>query len=178
MKKFSLLMLTGIAILATGCGGGTTHVYEEPAPREYVPYLEEFHIVDSYGDDTYDYTNPSPALNPDIDNGFFEIYWFVDSREDYIVNYRINNSPYIDDSLLINSDFCGEGLACDQDGLQFCQYIPDFYIACESNDSDVLYEVDIVDLIDTVPQTLYLFLEVCDTNSLYCEYDYYPVLME
>ncbi len=179
MNKFHISVLIGAAALVSGCGGGDghAHVYDPP-PQNYTPYLEEFHIIDSYGDDTYDYANPSPAINPYVDDGLFEIYWFVDSAEDYIVNYRINDAPTIDDSRLINSDICGEGLSCDQDGLQFCQYFSDFYISCESFDSDDFYEVDIVDMIYTVPQTLYLILEVCDTDSLFCEYDYYPVLME
>ena len=179
MKKAPLITLLGMVIVMTGCRSGSHgHYYNDIPSTNYVPYLEEFNMVDSYGEDTYDYLYPAPAISPYVDNGLFEVYWFVDSVEDYIVEYRINTSPSVEDSRLINSDICGAGLACDQDGLQFCQYFDDFTITCDSNDNNDFYLIDISDMIFTVPQTLYLILQVCDIDSYVCEYDYLPVLME
>ena len=38
--------------------------------------------------------------------------------------------------------------------------------------------VDIYPLIAQVPQKVYMLIEICDSDSGYCEYDYYPVTLE
>ena len=163
MNKRIFIVLIFAMLILSGCRSGGYHeVRATPPPqRDSKPYLEEFHIIDSFGNDTYDFAVPSPVIDPYVDDGLFEVYWFVDSLEDYIVEYRINNAPFVEDSRIINSDICGIGLTCDQDGLQYCQYYPDFSITCETNDSNQTYVVDVSDMIETVPQTLYLILQVC-----------------
>jgi hypothetical protein len=107
-------------------------------------------------------------------DGLYEIFWDVDSLEDYRVSLRINDRASIAGSQLIYSQTCGAGRRCDQSGHWVCEYTNDFYMACD----DSVNEVDIYPLVRQLPQKVYMFIEICDSNSGYCEYDYYPVTLE
>jgi hypothetical protein len=104
----------------------------------------------------------------------FDIFWKVNSLEDYRVNIRINDRATPSNSFLIYSEVCGANLACDQLGNVICEYKSDFTLSC-NNSSRI---VDIGELFKKVPQDLYMVLEICDIDSSYCAYDYYPVSME
>ena len=154
-------------LLLSACGGDVeTHSYN-PAPS-----LVGFDVVDSYGVDTA-YSNKQLNLDPYINNGLFDIFWRVNSLDDYRVNVRISSAPDVNNSILIYSEVCGIGRACDQGGNSICEYTADFYLSCNNARSPT----DIASLMKRVPQTLYLVLEVCDLDSPYCGYMYYPVSM-
>lgn len=163
-------LLVCLALVACG-GGGSVAV----APgEEYLPELRVFDIIDSYETDTATPNRPPLALNPYQYDGLYEVFWAVDSVEDYTVSLRINDRATIANSLLITSQVCGAGRQCDQGGNWLCEYTTDFYMSCDGSVS----EVDIYPLVRQLPQRVYLLLEVCDRNSGYCEYDYYPVTLE
>ncbi len=172
LKNIPLAMLLLLSIGLFGCGGETVAVDD---PHEnYVPELRAFDIIDSYDTDTAFSNHPPLALSPYLYDGLYEIFWDVDSLEDYRVTLRINDRASINGSLPIYSQWCGAGRACDQSGNWVCEYTSDFYMSCEGSTK----EVDIYSLVKQVPQKVYLFIEVCDSNSGYCEYDYYPVTLE
>ncbi len=173
MKKLFGLLMVVASISLTACGGGGGQV----APRviNYTPELRQFDVVDSYGVDTAKPGTTPLAINPYLDNGLFDVYWQVNSLEDYRMNVRINDTAGINNSLLIYSEICGLGRACDQSGGVICEYTADFMLSCNNSS----HPTDIYALFPNgSPQKLYLALEICDLDSSYCAYNYYPVRME
>lgn len=177
MKLFALPLIALILLGITACGGNSSAVH----PEDYVPELRYFDIIDSYDVDTARDPGADLALTPFRYDGLFEIFWEVNSLEDYVVTFKINDRPSLVNSIAIHSEVCGERKWCDQAGNLMCEYTREFYMTC-ANSNEL---VDILPLFPVdenqeaiTPTTLYLFLEVCDYDSFYCEYDYYPVLME
>lgn len=166
MKTPARLALMGSLILLAGC-------YAETAPHEG-PALRDFHMIDSYGVSSEEYNRPRLAINPYVDEGLFEILWTAQSNRDYTLGFYINDRPDINGSTFVYGELCGRGLDCYHSGIRLCQYYSDFTLACGMDE----YVVNIDYLIKRIPQTLYAFLEVCDTRTSYCEYQYRPVLME
>lgn len=177
MKLFALPLIALILLGVTACGGSSSASH----PDDYVPELRYFDIIDSYDVDTARDPGADLALTPFRYNGLFEVFWEVNSLEDYSVTLKINDRPSLVDSITIHSEVCGENRWCDQAGNLVCEYTDDFFMSCENSGQLVdilpLFSVDENEEPIT-PETLYLFLEVCDYDSYYCEYDYYPVLME
>ncbi|QEY19029.1 hypothetical protein D0C16_13295 [Cellvibrio sp. KY-GH-1] len=157
----------------SGCGG-ESHAVDDPHHDDYVPELRVFDLIDSYDTDTAKPNHPALALSPYLYDGLFDVFWQVNSLEDYTVTLRINDRPSLTNSLKIHSQVCGAGRRCDQGGNWICEYTNDFYMSCDGSG----VERDIYPLVSKVPQLVYLLLEVCDSNSGYCEYDYYPVTLE
>jgi hypothetical protein len=169
MKKIGLLGVILSALLLTAC-----HEERVAYEDEYLPELKRFDMIDSYDVDTAVSTAPL-ALSPYEYEGLFEVFWKVDSLEDYRVSLKINDRNSIYDSIMIGTTVCGEGLICDQAGSWVCEYTEDLYMNCDTSTRNV----DISGLFGpTLPQRLYLLLEVCDANSDYCTVRSYPVSME
>lgn len=167
MKNIFVLMLLSLVLTACGGSGGDREPVYNPTPT-----LVNYDIVDSYGIDTAT-SSAALAINPYRDNGMFDIFWKVNSLEDYRVNILVNDRPTPDNSFLIYSDVCGANQACDQFGSVICEYTSDFTLSCDNRKA-----VDIDELFKKVPQSVYMVLEICDIDSSYCAYDYYPVSME
>ncbi|ACE84952.1 hypothetical protein [Cellvibrio japonicus] len=163
-----------VLAIATILGLSACHEDDGVAPEDYVPHLYRFDIIDSYDQDTARPGYGDLALNPYLYDGLFEIFWQVNSLEDYRMTLRVNDRPSITTSLAVHSEVCGQGRWCDQGGSLICEYTSDYYLSCDNSGR----LVDIVNLFSQVPDDLYLFLEVCDRDSSYCEYDYYPVRFE
>lgn len=177
MNNVLKLALPLLALVLIGCDERRVHVIhaeERDTGRDFVPYLKAFHIIDTYGVDTA--LDPGEALtfDPYYDAGLFEVDWRVNSLEDYQVSVRVNDRASIHDSQEVYTEICGEGLPCDQEAIRLCQYYPDLTMACGLDEQ----VTDISLQIHSLPQKLYTFLEVCDLDSNYCEYDYYPVWVE
>lgn len=172
MNKISQGILILLTLVIFGCGGSSSAVHEEP-PHNYTPELYSFDLVDSYGTNTA-VSNEVLVLDPTINYGLFDVYWKVNSLEDYRVNFLINDYPDLIDSVLISTERCGAGLWCDQGGGLVCEYNINLTVSCdtEADTTDISY------LFQEIPQTLYLIVEICDIDSSYCEFDYYPVIME
>ncbi|WP_018415336.1 hypothetical protein [Teredinibacter turnerae] len=165
-----------------GCGADTVVVHSDTTEviveEEYPPLppsLDAFFLVDSYGISPEFDPAAALAINPYVDDGWFELEWMASSWDDYWVEFYVNDRPDWDGAVYAGSQLCGIGLECDQDGLQFCRYDTGFGLSCDTGEDFV---ADLSPLIYVIPQTLYVFLQVCDTGFEYCEYDYYPVLFE
>ncbi len=178
MKATMTIALLAAMVTLAGCDESHVYVQHESEDHhsgdDFVPYLKAYHLIDSYGIDTaVDYETPL-TLDPYYDAGIFEIDWQVNSLEDYQVSFRMNDRPTVVDSIPVYTEICGAGLPCDQDAIRICQYYSDLTMACGLDD----YVTDISPLIDEFPEKSYAVLEVCDIDSNYCEYDYYPVWLE
>lgn len=170
MNKFIVLFVALASLMLSACGGS----HREPAYEEdYVPELRSFDMIDSYDVDTS--TSNAPLyLSPYEYEGLFEIFWKVNSLENYRVSLKINDRDTLTNSITIGSTVCGAGLVCDQSGSWVCEYTEDLFMNCDTSVSDV----DVEPLFNVIPKNLYLLLEVCDIDSNYCEFDSYPVTME
>lgn len=193
-RPIIIFVLIIAVIFMAGCKGGVngevyiedTHYHQEPANTHsgtsYLPWLNSFNVVDSYGNSTENSGSYVPEFDPYIDDGFFEVYWDVDAVRDYIVEYRINDIPDVLGSRLIDAELCGWGLACDETGYQFCQYNPDFTVSCDvvtpayTDVNSIAYPLDFSDMVYDLPETLYLVIQICDTQSNYCEFEATPAL--
>lgn len=153
-----------LCVFLSACGGEVETRAYNPAPS-----LVGFDIVDSYGVDTA-LSREYLVIDPYINNGLFDVFWRVNSLDDYRINIRVSSTPSVNNSILIYSEVCGAGRVCDQGGGVICEYTTDFYLSC----NNARHATDIVSL----PQDLYMILEVCDLDSPYCGYKYYPVYME
>jgi hypothetical protein len=170
--------LLATAVLLSGCGGGSGGGnHHHPEPVHYPPGLDAFHLVDSYGISSEDFPDSELALNPYLDSGQFEFYWYADNVDDYTIELRINDHPDLVGSRLISSDYCGPGLDCDRDGIQFCEYFSDFSISC-APPSATSPRVYFDDMVLALPEKLFLILDLCDTRSDYCEFRTREVIFE
>ncbi len=162
MKNKFLIVLSCVFLVACGGGGGgETHAYNP------TPTLVRFDIVDSYGVDTAE-SNEALEIDSHIGNGLFDVFWRVNSLDDYRVNIRVNSKASVSNSILIYSEVCGAGRACDQGGGVICEYTTDSYIDCGARVPADVFEM---------PEDVYMIFEVCDLDSSYCGYKYYPVFM-
>ncbi len=190
-RTIIITILLIAVIFAAGCRGGVhTDVYIEDDHHSHAYYESDFYpqfygfdMVDSFGIDTANFTNYVPEIDPYVDDGFFEVYWDVDATRDYIVEYRINDIPGVSGSRLIDAELCGIGLTCNATGFQYCQYTPEFTLMCDvaypayEDLNSTLDPLDINDMITDLPETLYFVMQICDTESNYCEVEALPVLL-
>lgn len=176
MTLLRTLTLPLAALALVGCNADRVYVTDPPPASGYdfVPELRSFEIIDSYGYSSRLDPGEPLILDPYHDAGLFEIDWQVDSLEDYQASFRVGRRSNIAQSTVVYTEICGEGLPCDQGALRLCQYYPDLYMACGLDDT----EVDVSSQIQVLPQRLYAFIEICDLNSDYCEYDYIRVWAE
>lgn len=177
MNRFAYLTIFAAIALLGGCRASYSG-----GDRHNPPELEAFHMVDSYGVATDEDPITQLRLNPFMDSGLFEAFWFVDNEDDYFVELSVNNQPQLSGRRLIGEDFCGPGLECDRDGVLFCEYNADFSISCDPPSEQfpgqtLTYFDDMID-INNLPQTLYFILDVCDARSDVCEFQILDVLME
>jgi hypothetical protein len=172
MNRITRITLLTLALTLVACGGEA--VYVEAPHQDPRPSLIAFHMVDSYGASTEDYFYPELYLSPYRYSGLFELYWYAGRSRDYYVEFYVNDRASINGALFIDDDLCGPGLPCDTYGSQICLYTADFTLSCSQNTAPL----DVGHLFYDLPQKLYLILQICDTGSYYCEYDYHPVWME
>jgi hypothetical protein len=174
VKNILSLIVIIVSISFTACGGGGDGEVVVVHAVNYTPELKRFDVVDSYGIDTREPGTTPLTIDPYADNGLFDVFWRVNSLEDYRVNIRINDRAGVNNSLLIYSEICGLGRACDQGSGVICEYTDDYWLSCNNNRA-----IDIYPLFPLgAPEKQYLVLEICDLDSTYCAYDYYSVWMK
>lgn len=173
------LLLLSVFLFMAGCNE-TSVAYHEETVVHYKPvlYLEEFSIVDSYL--TYSAESDSPLyLDPEIDDGFFEIYWAATSSDDYRVTLSVNREPTADGAVVLSTEVCGPGLSCDEIGSNVCRYTSDFFLGCGIDDFEANANArDVNHLFLSVPEILFMNIEVCDYSRRSCIVDSIPVSAE
>ncbi len=160
----------------TACGDhGGHHVV---AYQSDTPDLQGFYVVDSDGVSSELYPTEQSYIDPYVDAGFFEVYWYAQSFYDYNVYLSINDRPGVSGAYMLVSDYCGPSSHCDFDGSYSCQYTTDFELGCGLDGVEIDHNlISISDLFFDVPDTLYLNLEVCDEFDQYCQVHSRAVLM-
>lgn len=148
--------------------------------EQYYPIeLSAFRVTDTFGIQSDDDHTPL-TLAPYIDEGRFSIHWNVKAPYQYTLDFRISTTRDIEDSINITQSYCGINEPCDLSGFQHCRISPDYVIRCA--DAGSLEQphnpIDISSMIRFHAQTLYLFIEACDTESPWCEFSRLPVTIE
>lgn len=173
--KSAIILISVICLSA--CRVEVDDGYHHDTP----PAIKYFDIVDSYLTNSAFEYGPY-AVSPYVNDGEFEVFWEVDSYgySDYRVELFLNDRKRVDKGIRLSSAWCGAGESCSQGAsYQYCQYNTDLTINCDLPESDRRYgEKDISALFDTIPEDLYLVLEVCDDALFYCEYQTLPVEFE
>ena len=141
------------------------------------PSLYQFHITDTYNTNTEFDQQTELAISPSVNFGHFEVSWALESDEDYFVELRINDLPFVDGSRLISGHFCGPDYSCHQHQYKYCRYTNSLNIQCEDADGNV-ESAGIGDLLFEIPQDMYLIMQACDSSYFYCEYQSRHVSIE
>ncbi len=171
IKTLSLIIFIGVL---ASCGAENKSLASDTPPE-----LEAFHIVDSYL--TNSEFEPATALkiSPYIDNGEFELFWEVRPDTIYRAELFINTRPNPEHAISITSSWCGPGHNCRNFSYQYCEYKSNLRLQCAAPEqSNIIRDVDISPLFQSIPEELYLTLEVCDRELFYCEYQSRAVTFE
>lgn len=138
--------------------------------------LHGFYLVDSFGNSS-EFSGVQLELDPEVDDGVFELYWDVESFYDYTVTISINDQPDLYGATILSTEVCGPERFCDYEGAQVCQYFPDFTMGCGLDLWETEHSREPMEhLMATVPYPLFINIEVCDDTDFYCELDSVEVL--
>lgn len=168
MKTNAILLLI-LGLFLSGC--------DEVSYVRSAPELAGFYVVDSHGLST-EFSSRTSRIDPYIDHGVFEAYWYVNSHNDYRVTLSINDRPSLISAVILSTEVCGWHHSCDQSGLHMCEYTTHFELGCGIDLHEAWYNLTVIDdLFWSVPDTLYLNAEVCDLAGYRCEVRSVPVRM-
>lgn len=172
MKNVKMVVAALLALSLIACEGGET-VYVEPY---HGPELYEFNLIDSFGTNSgVNHIDPL-ELDPYIDDGLFDIDWYVESHHDYTVLLGLNDRPVMDGAIIIGSEYCRSGLACDELGIFICRYTLDYQMGCGAGIREANRNLAPIDyFIFYEPQDLFLNILVCDAGGDDCESSSLPV---
>jgi hypothetical protein len=175
MKLLHLIFCLMVTLGLAACDG-------TEAPRHYYysgPELQGFHMYDSFDVDSELEPFTQLALDPYEYDGWFDLFWYVDSYWDYTVVVGVNDRPSMNGATVVAANFCGEDLPCDALGTYQCRYTDEFYIGCGFSEIEARANLtSISHLLNPsreLPQRVYFVLEVCDTDGAGCEYQPLPV---
>ncbi|WP_096085624.1 hypothetical protein [Agaribacterium haliotis] len=156
--------------------GSSSSDHQYPGSTE-APRLISFNLVDSYQNASEQ--QHTLSISPYIDDGLFETNWQVDSSERHRVELFINNRASLESALRLSSSWCGPNQDCGWDSYQYCYYQQDFSVQCElPQNTELQPAVDTSILFEQLPESLYLILEICDSELFYCEYRSQPLSFE
>jgi predicted small secreted protein len=162
LRKLLLISLVLLSLAITGCdtisGGDDIEV-------------KKFSINGS----STELEDDRVTIDSSIDSGEFELVWNVndDDASSYTAYFYLSiNSELSNSDIFFHYRYCSENGDCDHDeqNSEDCWFDNDLSFVCEDSDND---EVEIDDLIDTLPQDLYVIIEAC--NSVECDTKAVPV---
>jgi hypothetical protein len=115
------------------------------------------------------------TIDSSINSGEFELVWKVDAdgASSYNAYFYVSiNDELSDSDIFFHYRYCSETSSCnlDDENYEDCWFDNNLSLVCEDSDDD---EVEIDDLIDTLPQDLYIIIEAC--NSVECDTEVVPV---
>lgn len=169
--KLTTLLLLGAIIAA--CGSDSYPVDDR------APELRSFHVVDSYLTNSEFEPQKALKISPFIDDGEFELFWEVQPNTVYRAELFIHSRPTPDGALSLTTSWCGPGEDCGNFSYQYCNYQSDFRLECAVPERNrPSRDVNISSLIRSVPEQLYLVLEICDRDQFYCEFQSRSVSFE
>ena len=185
-----LVLVTMATLFVVGCGEAQVGIhagyhddYYDTSDYEtdswddpFAPELLSVELIDSYGYSSVDTPVHGLSIDPYIDDGLFELFWRAEAWDDYWAELYINDRPSFDGALFVDDQLCGLDLACDQDGVFFCQYTPGFSVLCDGGDE--VGVVSISELMIRVPEKLYVGVQLCNLYFDECEYQWREVWFE
>lgn len=152
-RQFSIILIS-LFIGACGVGGGDDVKVEEFEVTGSSPDLEEGRV----------------SIDSSINDGKFVLSWKVD--DDYALGYTANfylsvNNDLSDRDIRFGSAVCLNILGCDDHKRkdEDCYFTNGLEMYCGDKDNNVEYEVD--ELIDQLPDDLYIIVEAC--NDFDCD---------
>jgi hypothetical protein len=157
MSYVKILSLLCVSVLLMACNSSSSSHSSPSSPPPPPPLdLTQFAIIDSYGLDSGLFPDDELYLDPYAYEGVFEVYWDVTPNRDYSFYLSVGPTPDIADSITLYDAMCGPGLVCARTGYEVCDYTLDYELQCANQ-----APVDVSSWIYEVPQSLYLFAEVC-----------------
>ncbi|MCG7899523.1 MAG: hypothetical protein JAY99_05640 [Candidatus Thiodiazotropha lotti] len=161
LKNLILASMATFTLLVAGCNGGGDDVE-----------VEEFRINGS----SSELEDGRVTIDSAINNGEFELVWEVD--DDNASGYNayfwlsVNSNLDEDNDIRFYYVWCGEYGRCDHDDRneEDCWFDNNLEMVCEDDDN---YEYDVDELIDSLPEDLYVIIEAC--NGADCDTEVVPV---
>jgi predicted small secreted protein len=161
-KRLLLISIVALCLAITGCdpiGGGEDIEVESFSINGSSTELEDGRVT----------------IDSSINSGGFELDWKVDDDDagGYSAYFYVSiNSELSDSDILFYNLYCSDYDDCDHDddNDEECWFDNNLSFICEDDDND---EVEIDDLIDTLPQDLYIIIEAC--NDVECDTEAVPV---
>ena len=134
------------------------------------PELNRFEIIDTDGSDSATADESEISLSASENDGEFELYWDINTDDDYNYEVRINDDNELSGSLLLFSDLCDPDNSCHNNQNLECEYQSDLEIVCEDSSGDER-TTDFSSLIDEddLPENLFFIIEACDPFGFDCE---------
>ena len=158
---FKITFISLTALLLVNCGELTS---------SDDPELNRFEIIDTSGSDSATAPQSDISVSTSENDGEFELYWDIDTDDDYSVEIRINDDDETAGSLLVFSDFCDPDDSCHDNQELDCEYQSDLEIVCEDSSGDeTTTDLDIIVDEDDLPEDLFFILETCDPFGFDCE---------
>ena len=172
MKFLQKIALTTLLVTLWGCSGGSHHHVD----THYGPELYGFYIVDSFGvNSEFDHVTPL-ELDPEVDGGLFDLYWDVESHDDYRLRVGVNDQPTMHGAEIVGSARCGWGLFCEEDSGFICEYTSFGEVGCGLDLAEADYNLVSIDhLLVTYPEARYVKIQFCDLSGDICEVSSLPV---
>ncbi len=162
LPKFSTIFIA--AVITTACGGLSS---------SDDPELNRFEIRDTSGSDSATDPESEISLSAGENDGEFELYWDIDTDDDYSYEVRINDRDSMTGSLQIFSDRCDPDDSCHDNQKLDCEYRndgDDLEIICEnSRDDEETTNINLIADDDDLPEDLHFILETCDPFGFDCE---------
>jgi hypothetical protein len=170
MHTITKILLCSFAVVLSACQTDEYYAHEH-AHESDIPELEAFNIVDSYRTNSEFEPGIPLRISPYVDNGEFELFWELEKNVRYRAELFINDTPQLENAILVTSTWCGPDQNCGQFSYQYCEYQSNLRLQCAAPErNNTVRDIDISPLFEELPDTLYLSLEVCDQDLLYCEY--------
>ena len=157
-----LIQISVVSLIIGGCGSGGGDDVE----------VKEFRINGS----SSELEEGRVTIDSSINSGEFELVWKVD--DDGATGYSAEFYLSVNDNLSENNDvrfytvYCTNFGRCDNDDRndEDCWFDNDLELVCEDDDN---FKHDVDELIDSLPEDLYVIIEAC--NDVDCDTEVVPV---
>ncbi|MES9942534.1 MAG: hypothetical protein ABW104_16760 [Candidatus Thiodiazotropha sp. 6PLUC2] len=152
LKNITLISLLLFTLVIAGCGGGDDVKVKEFSINGSSSELEEGRVT----------------IDSAINNGEFELVWKVDddNASGYTAYFylSVNSNLDEDNDIRFYTVWCGEFGSCDHDDRndEDCWFDNNLEMVCEDDDDP---ETDVDELIDSLPEDLYVIVEACNGSD-------------
>ncbi|MES9854371.1 MAG: hypothetical protein ABW170_21370 [Candidatus Thiodiazotropha sp. L084R] len=154
LKNLALITLSVFALIIAGCNGGGDDVE-----------VKEFNINGS----SSELEDGRVTIDSAINNGEFELVWKVDDDNSnyYTAEFYLSLNSNLDDDndIRFYTAYCDDLFGgCDDDDRndEDCWFDNNLEIVCEDDDDP---ETEVDELIDALPQDLYVIIEACNGSD-------------